>query len=44
MSRKTPWIFVVLAFLLLIGAWAALITIAKRNAPQQIDPTQYIQP
>lgn len=32
-----PWIFVVLAFLLLIGAWSALITIAVKHAPEKIE-------
>lgn len=35
--KKHPWIFVVLAFLLLIGAWSALITIAVKHAPEKIE-------
>ena len=34
---RNPWIFVVLAFLLLIGAWTALITVAVKHAPQQVE-------
>jgi hypothetical protein len=32
-----PWIYVVLAFALLIGAWSALITIASKHSPQVIE-------
>lgn len=32
-----PWLYVVLAFVVLIGAWSALITIAVKHAPQQIE-------
>jgi hypothetical protein len=35
--NKHPWIYVVLAFLLLIGAWSALITIAVKHAPEKIE-------
>ena len=31
--RKRPWLFIWVAFVLLIGAWALLITLAVRNAP-----------
>lgn len=34
---RNPWIFVVLAFVLLIGAWSTLITIAVKHSPQQIE-------
>jgi len=34
---RNPWIFVVLAFALLIGAWSALITIANKHAPREIE-------
>jgi hypothetical protein len=34
---RHPWIFVVLAFALLIGAWTALITVASKHAPQVIE-------
>ena len=34
---RHPWIFVVLAFLLLISAWSALITVAVKHAPQQVE-------
>jgi len=34
---RNPWIFVVLAFALLIGAWSVLITLAHQHAPQEIE-------
>ena len=34
---RHPWIFVFFAFLLLITAWTALITVAVKKAPQQIE-------
>ncbi len=34
---RHPWIFVVLAFLVLIGAWSTLITLAVRNAPPVVE-------
>ena len=34
---RHPWIFVCLAFLLLIGAWSVLITVAVNEGPQQIE-------
>jgi len=34
---RNPWIFVVLAFALLIGAWSAFISIANKHAPQEIE-------
>lgn len=37
MIIRRPWLLIVLAFLLLIGAWSALITIAVKHAPQQIE-------
>ncbi len=36
MSRH-PWIYVVLAFVLLIAAWSTLITLAVKHSPQQIE-------
>ena len=35
--NRHPWIYVVLAFLLLISAWSALITLAVKNSPAQIE-------
>lgn len=35
--KSRPWIYVLLAFLLLIGAWSALITIAVKHAPEKIE-------
>ncbi|MEM1084420.1 MAG: hypothetical protein AAGI48_09865 [Verrucomicrobiota bacterium] len=37
MMTRRPWILVVIAFLLLIGAWSALITIAVKHSPQTIE-------
>ncbi|BCX50054.1 hypothetical protein HAHE_39620 [Haloferula helveola] len=34
---KHAWLFVVLAFALLLGAWSALITIAVKHAPETIE-------
>ena len=34
---RHPWLFVVFAFLLLITAWSALITVAVKHAPQTIE-------
>lgn len=33
---KTLWVWVVLAFVILIGAWAFLISIASKNAPEPV--------
>jgi hypothetical protein len=35
--RRNPWLWIVLAFVLLIAAWAVLITIAVNNQPERID-------
>jgi hypothetical protein len=34
---RHPWIFVVFAFALLIGAWSTLISLAAKYGPQQIE-------
>ncbi len=34
---KNLWLWVLLAFLILIGAWTALIIIAKHHQPQKIE-------
>lgn len=34
---RHPWLFVLLAFALLLGAWSTLITVAVKNAPQQVE-------
>jgi hypothetical protein len=36
-ATRNPWIYVVLAFALLIGAWSTLITIAAKHTPQVIE-------
>jgi hypothetical protein len=35
--NRHPWIYVALAFLLLIGAWSTLITLAVKNSPERIE-------
>jgi hypothetical protein len=32
-----PWLYVVFAFVLLIGAWSTLISIAAKHTPQVIE-------
>ncbi len=34
---RHPWIYVVLAFMLLLGAWSTLITIAVKHTPRVIE-------
>lgn len=34
---RHPWLFVVFAFALLIGAWSTLISLAAKYGPQQIE-------
>ena len=34
---RHPWLMVILAFIVLLGAWSALITIAVKHAPQSIE-------
>jgi hypothetical protein len=34
---RNPWIYVVLAFILLISAWSTLITVAVKFSPKQIE-------
>jgi hypothetical protein len=38
--NRHPWIYVVLAFVLLISAWSALITLAVKNSPATIEVMQ----
>jgi hypothetical protein len=33
---RRPWLFVVLAFVVLIVAWTTLITIAVKNSPEVV--------
>ena len=44
--RKRPWLWIIVAFVLLIGAWTALIMIAVKNKPQsiEIDPPTHQKP
>lgn len=39
--NRHPWIYVVLAFVLLISAWSALITLAVKNSPERIEIMQH---
>ena len=34
---RHPWIYVVLAFAILIGAWSVFIVLAHQHAPEQIE-------
>ena len=34
--HRKPWLWIVLAFLVLIAAWTVLITIAVNNQPEKI--------
>lgn len=34
---RNPWIYVVLAFLVLLGAWTTLISVAVKYSPEQIE-------
>lgn len=36
---RHPWLYIVLAFALLLGAWSTLITIAIKHQPQVIETT-----
>jgi hypothetical protein len=36
MLTKRPWLLIVMAFLLLIGAWTTLILVATRNPPEEV--------
>jgi hypothetical protein len=38
--NRHPWIYVVLAFVLLISAWSALISVAVKNSPATIEVTK----
>jgi hypothetical protein len=35
--HRNPWIYIVLAFVLLLAAWSTLISIAVKHTPQQIE-------
>ncbi len=37
--RERPWIWIVVAFLVLITGWSFLITIAVQNTPETIELT-----
>ncbi len=37
---RHPWLFVVLAFIILIAMWSTLITIAVRHSPEVIPVAQ----
>jgi len=34
---RNPWVYVVLAFVLLLTAWSTLITIAVKHSPKVIE-------
>jgi hypothetical protein len=37
---RNPWIYIVLAFVVLLAAWSTLITIAVKYSPEQIEVTR----
>lgn len=39
--HNNPWIYVVLAFLLLVTAWSTLISVAVKYSPQQIEVKKF---
>jgi hypothetical protein len=34
---RNPWLYVVFAFAVMLGAWSALISVAVKYSPQQIE-------
>ena len=34
---RNPWIYIVLAFVLLLTAWSTLITVAMKYSPQAVE-------
>ncbi len=34
---RNPWIYIVLAFVLLLAAWSTLITVAMKYSPQVVE-------
>jgi hypothetical protein len=36
-GARSLWVWVVIAFLILISAWATLITIAANNQPEMVE-------
>ncbi len=37
---RHPWLYIVLAFLVLLTAWSTLISIAVKYSPQKIEVTR----
>jgi hypothetical protein len=37
---RNPWVYIVLAFILLLAAWSTLISIAVKHTPQRIEVTR----
>jgi hypothetical protein len=37
---RRPWLLVVLAFLVLIGAWVATIAVARKHPIQRLTPAE----
>jgi hypothetical protein len=35
--QNNPWLYIILAFVLLLSAWSALISVAVKYSPQQIE-------
>ena len=40
--RKRPWIWIVVAFLILISAWVVLFKIAGKHRPEKV-PLEHVQ-
>lgn len=34
---RNPWVYIVLAFIVLLAAWSTLITIAIKHTPERIE-------
>ncbi len=41
MLKKHPWIFLLIIFLLSVGAWVFFVVLAVNNAPEQIEPARF---
>lgn len=42
--KKRPWLFVILAFVLLIGAWTTMIILAVSHQPEDIPVKEVPEP
>ena len=44
LASRHPWIFVVLAFGLLLGAWTSIIVLAVKHGPEKVPLEHVAQP